>query len=144
MDAKLIYWTAALAVMSAAVASAFLGWREIRRGRVGRHKRRMTAAIVLVLAFVVSYVFKVILLGKEQLELWSPASVTVLRLHETVVLVMVVAGATARFLARRLMTPGAADRARAPHRRAGTTAILAGALALMTATMVLIGMYLRD
>lgn len=144
MDAKLVYWTAALIVMAAAVGSALQGWREVRRGRVERHRKWMTAAIFLVLAFVVSYVFKVILLGKEELDLWSPAAVTVLRIHETVVLVMVAAGAAARLLARRLMRPATAGAARARHRRAGRTAIVAGLAALLTATMVLVGMYLRD
>jgi hypothetical protein len=103
----------------------------------------MTAAVVLVVAFVVSYVFKVVLLGKEELHLWSPASVRVLRVHETVVLVMVAAGGAARFLARRLMRPATASAARPRHRWAGRTAVVAGLGALATATMVLVGMYLR-
>lgn len=143
MDPKLVYWTASLIVMSAAVASALRGWREVRRGRVERHRKWMSAAIALVLAFVVSYVFKVMLLGKEELHLWSPASVTVLKVHETIVLAMVAAGVAARFLARRLMAPASAAAARGRHRWAGRTAIVAGVFALATASLVLVGMYLR-
>lgn len=145
MDPKLFYWCAALANFAAVVAAALTGWRYIRRGDVARHRRWMNAAVALVALFLASYVAKVMVLGREPLETWSPAAVAVLRVHETIVAAMLVTGTAARVLARRL-APGAAFAApglRRRHRWSGRTALLAGVFALVTATMILVGMFLR-
>jgi putative membrane protein len=151
LDPKVAYWTAALANMVAVVVCAVLGVRRIRRAEISAHRRLMTTAAILVGLFLLSYVAKVALLGREPLELWEPRFIAVLRLHETCVAVMVLAGARALYLAtaRRLADPPvpdtAARRARTArsHRRAGWTAIVSSALGVVTAGYVLYGMYAR-
>lgn len=143
MDPKLIFWTLALLNTTALVVCGFLGWREIRRGNIERHRRWMHAAMFLVLVFLVSYVFKVVLLGKEDRQLWSSTSITILRIHETLVLVMILAGGAARFVARRFGSPKDAKDARKRHRLLGKTAVISSLFALLTAAMVLVGMYMR-
>lgn len=153
LDPKVAYWTAALVNMLAAVICAVLGVRRIRRGEIAGHRRMMTSAAILVGLFLVSYVLKVRLLGRERLDLWEPRFVTVLHVHETFVAVMVLAGARALYLAttRRLadLAPATPDdvarRARSArsHRRAGWTAVISSVLGAVTAAYVLYGMYAR-
>lgn len=147
MDPKLLFWTAALPVFSGIVATAFAGWRAIRRDDIAAHKRYMTASVSLVLFFVGAYVGKVLVLGKEDLGLWTSGARAVLYTHETFILAMVVAGTIARLLARKLDPDreGAVEgpRTRPRHRRAGRAAIVASALGLLTAVLVLAGMYER-
>lgn len=143
MDPKLIYWTAALLNTTAVVVCGFMGWREIRRGNIERHRRWMNMAMFLVIAFLVSYVFKVLLLGKEDRQLWDSTSITILRIHETLVLIMVLAGGAARFLARRFGSPKDAKEVRKRHRLLGRTAVVSSLFGLLTAALVLIGMYMR-
>jgi len=150
LDPKVVYWTGALANMLAAVACACLGVRRVRRADVAGHARLMKMAGVLVGLFLISYVVKVGALGREQLELWEPRFVHVLRFHETCIAVMVLAGATAFGFALRLRlaTPeGRAAAARsgalAYHRRAGWTALVSSALGAAGAAYVLYGMYAR-
>lgn len=151
MDPKVTYWTVALANMVAAVTLAALGVRRIRHADVSRHQRLMKSAGLLVALFLVSYVAKVALLGREALELWEPRFVHVLRLHETCVAVMVLAGGRAMYLAttRRLADPPtpsdveARAKSARSHRRAGWTALVSSALGVVTAAYVLYGMYAR-
>jgi uncharacterized membrane protein YozB (DUF420 family) len=150
VDAKVLYWTAALANMGVAFACALVGIGRIRRGEVAGHQRAMKAAALLVVLFLSSYLLKVEALGREQLELWEPRFVAVLRMHETFVAAMVVAGALALGLASGLgllrVGRAAPERrtlgARA-HRVAGWTAIASCALGVATAAYVLYGMYAR-
>ena len=127
-------------------ATAFAGYRAIRRQDVRAHKRWMNTSVVLVLLFLASYVVKVFVLGKEELNLWSSGARAVLWTHETFVLAMVVAGTIARLLARKLdpdRDAAEGPRTRTRHRRAGKTALVASALGLLTAILVLAGMYMR-
>lgn len=150
-DPKVLYWTGALVNFFAVVVFALLGVRRIRAGAVRAHRRFMVTAASLVGLFLVSYLLKVSFLGKEDLSLWSAGRVTVLYLHETCILIMLLAGATAGTHAYRfrrslpadsILPPGAAGRReRRWHRRAGWTAVVASALALVTAGFVLMGMY---
>jgi uncharacterized membrane protein YozB (DUF420 family) len=149
-DAKVVYWSAALANMVAALACAFAGVRRIRRGEVAAHKRAMKTAALLVVLFLISYLLKVEALGRETLALWAPRYVTVLRIHEACVGAMVVAGALALGLASRLGLERigrkpAGERALGArlHRAAGWTAAAACALGVATASYVLYGMYER-
>lgn len=146
MDAKLVFWSAALVNLAVVVGVALAGWQAIRRHEVGRHRRLMNLAVVLVVAFVLAYAAKVLVLGKEPLDTWSRRDVLVLRIHESFVAVMVVAGAIARVLARRYPDSGfrrdpgfRRDR----HRWCGRTAIVAGVFAFVTAAMILAGMMHR-
>ena len=156
MDAKLIFWTGAWLNMLAIVLLTVSGVRRIRRGAVAEHRRRMLVAAWLVLAFLGSYGLKLAFLGREALETWAPAYVAVLRVHELCIAVMVLAGSTAIYLAWQLGLARARDGSqgayapdqvparRALHRRAGRTAIYAAFLGLVTAGVVLLGMYGRS
>jgi uncharacterized membrane protein YozB (DUF420 family) len=153
VDARLLYWTAALLNMAVVVACALSGLRRVRRGDYLGHRRRMQLGAWLVAAFLGSYALKVALLGREPLELWEPFYVQVLRFHELCVAAMVAGGATALAQARRLGLPrGAGSPALEPrrlerglrlHRGAGWTAVVASALGLASAVVVLWGMYAR-
>jgi uncharacterized membrane protein YozB (DUF420 family) len=153
MDAKLVYWSAALANMIAVVICALVGVRRARAGAYAAHRRSMLTAAWLVLAFVGSYVLKLVFLGREQLELWEASYRTVLQVHETCVLVMVAGGIGAIVQARRLglprtpesveLEPGRLQRGLRWHRGMGRSAVIASVLGLLTASYVLWGMYER-
>lgn len=146
MDAKIAFWTYAWFLTAAAVASALVGWREIRLGRVARHRRWMYTAAMLIGIFLVSYVLKLIFLGREDLSSWDPRSVWVLRLHETFIAVMLIAGGVARWRARRFeISRGKQQEPRTAraHRIAGRVTVISALLALASAGVVLLGMYQR-
>ncbi len=152
MDPKLVYWTAAFVNMLGVVAAATLGVRAIRRGNVSLHRRCMLTAATLVAAFVASYGVKLVVLGREDLPRWSPAAVLTLRIHELCVFAMLAGGAFAGARAWRLrrdpLARGAEPRRGRtprwlPHRRAGWTAVTAALLGVITAALVLAGMYQR-
>jgi len=141
LDPKLAYWTAALANMLAIVALATVAVGRARRREIAGHRRLMLTAAALVGLFLISYVAKVWLLGREQLELWDARYVFTLRFHETCVLAMVVAGSRAIWLGARR---GFTDPMRArSHRRAGWTAVVSAGLGVASAGYVLFGMYER-
>jgi uncharacterized membrane protein YozB (DUF420 family) len=147
MDPKIYFWSASLVLFVALVASALAGWRAIRRQDIGRHKRWMNLSAVLVFLFVASYVVKVLVLGKEELGLWSAGDRAVLWTHESFVFVMILAGTAARLLARKL-DPARRGAQEAPttrrrHRLLGRTAVIASVLGALTAALVLTGMFLR-
>ena len=142
VDPKLAYWTAALANMLAIVALAGFAVARVRRREIAGHRRLMLVAAALVAVFLVSYLAKVWLLGREQLELWDPQYVYTLRFHETCVAVMVLAGSRALWLGAK---SGFSDPVRArSHRRAGRTALVAVLLGVASAGYVLFGMYERS
>ena len=153
MDPKVMYWTAAWFNLLVLTGFALSGVRQIRRGQVGRPKRSMLTAASLVGVFVVSYLFKLALLGREDFSLWSTTAIYVLRFHELCIAVMLVAGSMAlrrgQKLARTRLLSDAADAPdpepaqRAHHRRAGRTAVVATVLAMLAAGGVLAGMYAR-
>jgi len=153
MDPRLVYWTFALLDLCVVVGFAAAGVVALRRGDVTRHRRRMLTAAALVGIFLLSYLAKVALLGREHLASWEAESVWVLRIHELWVFTMLVAGAVAGSRALRLRHTRNATRdpkdPPAPaslvrwHRRAGWTAVCAAALALGFALLVLAGMYRR-
>lgn len=148
MTPRLYFWTFAFFVFASLIGCALLAFREIRRGRVDRHRRFMNAAILLVVVFVLSYVSKLLLLGREDLSSWSPAAVVVLRIHEAFVTLMILAGGMARLRARGVPWRGTLNQARAAlppaHRWLGRTALISGVMALITATMVWVGMLVRN
>ena len=153
MDPKLIFWTGAFLNMCAVVAFASAGVRQRRRGDIARHRRSMLTASGLVAFFLVSYLLKVPLLGRENLEVWSASAVWTLRIHETCIAVMLIAGGMAgrgayrlratRNATRRQSDPPAPPPMAARHRRAGWTAVVAAVLGLVSAAGVLLGMYER-
>jgi uncharacterized membrane protein YozB (DUF420 family) len=153
MDGKLLYWTAAFANMLLILGFACVGVRSVRRGKVLLHRRCMLLASGLVIGFLASYLFKVSFLGREELERWGAASVIVLRVHELCVFTMLVGGVVAgqRAFAMRgdPIVRGAQTHLprnsplRRWHRRAGWTALTAALLGVVTAAVVLAGMYGR-
>jgi uncharacterized membrane protein YozB (DUF420 family) len=153
VDARLIYWTGALLNMAAVAGLSVSGVRARRRGDVAGHRRRMLVATALVCAFLASYALKLMLLGSEDPATWAARDVWVLRLHELCVLFMLVGGSVALWRGGRLRrTRSFDDDPAAPeapaglargHRAAGWTAVVAAGLGLLTAALVLAGMYRR-
>jgi uncharacterized membrane protein YozB (DUF420 family) len=140
------------------VAFAIRGVRAARRGEIWLHRRCMLAAAWLVVGFVASYPLKLAWLGREALGQWSPAAIRVLRVHELCVAVLLVGGASALLRAAPLRdelrvssaagigaAPGSPGLwpARTAHRRSGWIALIGACLGVLTAGLVLAGMYLR-
>jgi uncharacterized membrane protein YozB (DUF420 family) len=153
VNAKLLFWTAALANLALVVACGARGVRAIRRGEVRAHRRMMLTACALVALFLASYVAKVAVLGHEDRSAWTALDHAILGTHELCIAAMLLAGGYAlfrglRFQARlrpswsippdRDALPG-----REEHRRAGSIAKWSGALAFVTAIGVWAGMLLR-
>lgn len=153
MDPKLLFWTGALVNMAAIVALALAGVRARRKGDLARHRRDMLSGAVLVGFFLTSYGFKVTFLGREDMSVWSPYAVWVLRFHETCVLVMLIAGflaarrgmalARTRIVTRDASDPVAEPRVTRGHLGAGKVAVAAAVLGLLSAAVVLFDMYDR-
>ncbi|HKA15057.1 MAG TPA: DUF420 domain-containing protein [Myxococcota bacterium] len=153
MNAKLLFWTVALANLALIVACGSRGVRAIRRGEVRAHRRMMLTATALVALFLASYVAKVAWLGKEDRSGWTAFDHAVLGVHELCIAAMLLAGLYALFRGLRFqrslrpdwVIPPRAEAlpGRRSHRRAGTIAKWSGALALITAIGVWAGMILR-
>ena len=151
IDPKLVYWTAAFIDLFVVVACGLTGLWRIRHRRALGHRRMMWVAAGVVGFFLVSYVVKVALVGREDRALWSAASLWTLYVHEACVATMLVAAGLAAARARRFgplrdgeaPAPEAREHDRRVHRRAGRVAVAAGVLALLTAAGVLAGMYAR-
>jgi uncharacterized membrane protein YozB (DUF420 family) len=153
LDAKLLYWSLALANMAAVVALAARGVRAVRAGDFAAHRRAMTFAGVLVGAFLGSYVVKRLVLGPEDLDVWSTGARVNLWVHESFVLGMLLAGGAALVLGRRLARtrrvtgraedPAASAAALRRHRRFGWLAVVCSAFGLVTACGILAGMFAR-
>jgi uncharacterized membrane protein YozB (DUF420 family) len=153
VNAKLVFWTVALANLALIVACGARGVRAIRRREVRVHRRMMLTATALVALFLASYVAKVVFLGKEDRSGWSALDHAILGIHELCIAAMLVAGAYALFRAWRFQSvlrpdwviPPDADAlpGRVRHRRAGTIAKWSGVFAFVTAIGVWAGMLLR-
>jgi uncharacterized membrane protein YozB (DUF420 family) len=153
MDPKLFFWTLALADLGVLCAVALLGIRYARSGEIARHKRAMKIASLLVVGFLGSYVLKLQFLGREDMSLWTPLDVWVLRIHELFVLQMLIGGSIAWIQARKLLGTQLVTRdTNDPlpdaqvvrvHRLAGRTAVVGAILAFLMAIGVLAGMYGR-
>ncbi len=153
MDPKVLYWTAAFVNLGVIAGLVIRGVAYIRRGDVVRHRRAMLAGAWLVAAFLVSYGLKLAFLGREDLSVWRAFHVQTLRLHETCVLAMLVAGTVALTRARRMRgsrnvtrdpaDPPAPESTVRWHRRAGWTGVIGALTGLASAGVVLAGMYAR-
>ncbi len=150
IDPKTAYWTCAWINMLGIVGCTIAGVRQIRRKNVISHRRWMLSAAFLTVLFLASYPFKLVFLGREALETWDWISVAVLRFHEVCVVMMLVSGGSAFYLATKhgfiqmFSNPGAvaSDRSRL-HRRMGRAAMVSAVLGALTAGYVLLGMYQR-
>lgn len=153
MDAKLLFWAAALANLGVLCGFAAIGVRHARRGEIARHRRSMKIASWLIVAFLGAYVLKVVFLGREDQATWTLLDVWVLRIHELFVVFMLGGGITAwiqggKLAETRLVTHDPEDPAPDPqvvrrHKIAGRTAVIAGLLAFVMAIGVLAGMIAR-
>ncbi len=147
MDAKVLFWTWAWFNMALALGCAGLGIQRVRHGEFGAHRRLLFLACALVVLFLVAYVGKLALLGREDLDTWQPSYVHLLRVHELCVFLMCVAGGISGYLSLRLGLPDPpeppAARPLRLHRQLGWTSVSFGLLALATAGYVLWGMYQR-
>lgn len=153
MDPKVLYWTFAFINMGFVVGLGFYGRAQLKTGNAKRHATMMISASCLVVGFVVSYGFKLAILGREDLMLWSDAALNTLRFHETCVLAMVVAGGLAIRWGRTLRNkrsytlnpddPAASESLIRRHHRAGQVALVGAALGFVSSGFVLAGMYAR-
>jgi uncharacterized membrane protein YozB (DUF420 family) len=153
LDPKLTFWTLALLNMAAVVLLAGRGVRAIRAGEIPKHRRSMTAAGWLVVAFLAAYVVKRIVLGPEELALWTDGARLNLYVHESFVAWLLLGGGTTLVLGRRIAkTRRVTGRAEDPaasaaqlrrHRRFGWSAVVASALGFATACGILAGMFGR-
>jgi len=151
--ANLTYWTLAFADLVCVLLLALSGVSRIRGGDVAGHRTQMLWASGFVGLFLGSYPVKLMFLGRERLAEWEPMNVTLLRVHESFILLMVLAAALAFWNARILRLQDARDgsasslaEAKVPgrirlHRRCGRLAVFAAAGALITSAVVLLGMY---
>lgn len=153
MDPKLIFWTCALADLGAVCGTALFGVRYVKRGEIARHKRAMKTASLLIVVFLVSYVLKLVFLGREDMSTWTSFDVWVLRIHELFVFQMLTGGSIAWIQARKLLKtrlvthdsndPAPDSRTVRIHRLAGRTAVAGSVFAFLLAIGVLTGMYGR-
>ncbi len=153
MDASPGYWTFALLDMCGVVGFAVAGVRSVKRGDTAQHRRHMLVAAALVALFVLSYLVKLVVLGREDRTSWGLFSIWVLRVHELCVFTMIAAGAIAgaralrlrrsRNFTRRPEDPLAPVGSVRWHRGAGRTAVVAAGIGLLLAFFVLAGMYRR-
>lgn len=153
MNPALLFWTAALVDLGLVCLVAIVGVRCARRGEIARHRRAMKIAALLVVGFLLSYVLKVVWIGREDMSLWSSLDLWVLRFHELCVMTMLVAGGFAFRMAKRLEGTRAVSRdGKDPepdpqvlrrHRRAGWIAVAAMVSGFVLAIGVLAGMFAR-
>jgi len=142
MTANLAYWLFAYVLMSVTLVIAFRGVVHARARRFEAHMKAMVLACNILLFFVLTYVLKVFVLGREDKTDWTMLDLVILRVHESFIAIMLITGTRARLLARklkgRLDNPLEADRAiRRSHALAGKIALGAAVCALGTATGVL-------
>ncbi len=143
MDIRLAFWALSLALLGASTGSTFAGWRYIRQGRVERHRRAMNLGAAFIGLFLVLYLLKLTLLGREDLAAWSSQSLLLLRVHETFIAIMFVATSAARWLSRRLRRPDPPERLRRQHRLWGRLGAGASCLGFLTAAVLFLGMVQR-
>jgi len=153
VDANVLFWAGALVDLTIIGGLVAHGIRLARKGQVEKHRRRMLAAAALVGVFLVAYLVKLSLLGREDLSTWSSPHLGLLRFHESCVFVMLAAGAAAglrvyrirgtRRVSLRPGDPETPEPALRSHRRAGWLAAGGAALGLISAYGILIGMIER-
>lgn len=145
MNANLGFWLGAWLLFGSAVATVGRGVWLARHQRHDEHRRAMTAAVWLIGAFLVAYVAKVLVLGREDRSAWTSADVMVLRIHESLIAIMLLSGTWTRLAAARLATSSTgivgtpADRRR--HRRLGRLTAIAAIAAFGTGSWVLLRMW---
>ena len=146
MNYNLAFWLYAYVLMMVVVYVAFKGVGHIKRGEQEAHMKKMVFACNILIFFVVSYVVKILVLGREDKVGWQTMDLVVLYVHETCIFIMLLAGTYARIQAARFKDRPVSEipaAARKKHARSGKVAITAATLALFTASFVLYGMWRR-
>ena len=153
MDANLVFWCLALLDLGAVAICTAVGVRRARAGNLAAHRRSMLAAVTLVGVFLVSYLAKLAVLGREDRSAWTFWDFTVLYVHESFVAMMLLGGGIALWWARgfreRLGEDGRLPEDGLPlpggerHRWMGRVAFLGVWMAFITAMGVLAGMFSR-
>lgn len=151
MNSNLIFWFYAYAVTVCALVFAFRGVGRAKKGQLEAHRKDMIRACNLIILFVLSYVFKVLFLGREDKSSWESTYLWILYIHEALIGLMLVTGVWARILAAKLATtltdPNPSDMIltlRRKHAKIGRTCIIAAVCALFTAAIILYGMWQRQ
>jgi uncharacterized membrane protein YozB (DUF420 family) len=153
VDPNLVFWSAALANLGVVVFCTSTGVKRIRAKDVAGHRRMMFTAISLVIFFLVSYLVKVGMLGREDKSAWTTFDFVILYLHELCVTSMLIGGAIAIYRAAKFRA-GLGPNLKLPpdtnplqglqrHRRAGWVAVVGSVLGFVTAIGVLAGMFAR-
>ena len=153
MDPNLLFWSGALANLAVVVFCTLNGVKRIRAKDVAGHRRMMVTAISLVVLFLVSYVVKVGMLGREDKSAWTTFDYAVLYIHELCVTSMLIGGAIAIYRAAKFRA-GLGPNLKLPpddnplqglerHRKAGWVAVVGSLLGFVTAIGVLAGMFAR-
>lgn len=150
MTPKLLFWLYAFLLTCTIMVAATKGIASARRGAYDQHRIWMNRAGSLIVAFVLSYVLKVIFLGKEDLDTWANVYVVILRIHESFIGLMLICGGYARLLARKFQHTindhplnDRWQRMRRRHAILGKISVAAAAAALLTASGLIIGMLQR-
>lgn len=151
MNYNLIFWFFAYGLTGIAIALALFGWIKASRGELNAHRKLMNAACSVIVFFVVSYLVKVIALGREDKSGWELFYLIVLYIHEALILTMLVCGGRAWFLSLKFgadlydqVKAKTLAKQRSQHKLMGKIAIYASCLAMTTASVVLYGMYMRN
>ena len=150
MNVNLAFWVFAYALTLLSIIIAFSGVGAAKKGDFETHRKRMTLACNLILFFVLSYVVKMFALGREDKSQWTTIYLVVLYIHETLIGGMLVSGTISRVLAYKFRDSLSGDtvspldiKRRKTHARAGKMCIMFAISALITAAVVLYGMFVR-
>ena len=150
MNANLMFWFYAYALTTTAMALALVAVSKIRKGEIQAHQKLMNTAITLILFFVLSYLVKMLALGREDKSAWHGFYLITLYIHESFIFLMLFFGGWARYLAAKFKPsltqdqPSPLDlRRRAKHRKIGTLCLSVTGCALVTAAVLLYGMVQR-
>jgi uncharacterized membrane protein YozB (DUF420 family) len=150
MSWNLIFWFYAYGLTMLALLLAFLGISAVRKGNIKRHHQFLNFACNLIVFFVISYVFKMIFLGREDKSDWGMYYKTVLYIHEALIATMLITGIRGRWLAfkfRDTLYQGEVTEAQAKmrrqHRLMGKWCVYSATFALITASVILYGMVQR-
>ncbi len=153
MNSNLAFWCFALLDLGAVVTCVALGVARVRAGDIAAHRRSMLGAVTLVGVFLLSYLVKLAVLGREDRSDWTSFDFAALYIHESFVAAMLLGGALALWRARgfrgqlgegwRLPEDGQPLEGVERHRLAGRLAAVGALLAFACALAVLAGMFSR-
>lgn len=147
---NLAYWTFAYIWTILAVLVAFRAVGHVKAGKIQAHRRLMVGASNMMIFFVLTYVAKVLILGREDKSNWESFYLITLYIHEAFIGLMLVFGTLGRLTARHFGKDIDSQKLakidvklRRQHKLRGKLTLYFAILAIITATVVLYGMYAR-